>query len=550
MASDDLGSEEPGRQPTPTGPVPPAPPGAPVEETVSVLAALLSSAIVWRAVAVSAGLLVLLLAPARDSTRFLDEILGVVIVAVALAEQVPRFLEAPTPPVWHSLLLALVGAAIFVWPSETTTTGGLLGAAAIFAAGMLKIVRTLRAGGAHERQWDQMTRGLLLAVAGIMVAVFPEGMSRLALVLIGVVMILQAVVVGVTIGRMGPSTRSELALETTQQSLIRWLARRRMPKAERDRIDGALFFEGSDARRRTFRFAALMTLATTIATFGIAGDSTAVVIGAMLIAPLMTPILATGAALLAGAPRRAVRAATLVGLGAAGAVALSWLLALVIPNLAAVVENSQVASRTAPSLIDLGIAVAAGAAGAFAVSRSDVSEALPGVAVAIALVPPLAVVGVTLRAADITQALGALLLFATNLVSIIITASLVFVVNGYASIGQVRRETRRLGISYSVVAVGLLLLVIPLGLTGQTIIEDARAERAAEQVIDAWLGSDTRFTIDRLDVQGDRVYVTLLGPEIAPPARELRDMLVEQLERPMIIELRVIPEVVTVVGES
>jgi len=525
-------------------------PEASAEKTVSVLAALLSSSIVWRAVAVSAGLLVLLLSPVRDSTRFLDEILGLVMIGVALAEQVPRFLQAPAPPLWHSLLLVLVGAAIFLWPSETQTTGGLLGAVAIFVVGALKVLQAVRAGGPGEQRWDQITRGLLLAVAGVMVAVFPEEMARLALVLIGVAMVFQAAIVALTIGRMGPSTRSELALETTQQSLVRWLARRRMPKAERDRIDAALFFEGSDARRRTFRFAALMALATSIATFGIASDSTAVVIGAMLIAPLMTPILATGAALLAGAPRRALKAATLVGFGAAGAVGFSWLLALLIPNLSAVIQNSQVASRTSPNLIDLGIAIAAGAAGAFAVSRSDVSETLPGVAVAIALVPPLAVVGVTLRAADLTQALGALLLFATNLVSIIITASVVFVVNGYASIVQVRRETRRLRTSYSVVAIGLLLLVIPLGLTGQTIIEDARAERAAERVIDAWLGSDTRFTVERLDVQGDSAYVTLLGPEIAPPARELRDMLVEELGRPMVLELRVVPEIVTIVGQS
>jgi uncharacterized hydrophobic protein (TIGR00271 family) len=550
MAIDDPHSEEPAGQPESPATVSPAGPEASSEQTVSVVAALLSSAIVWRALAVAAGLLVLLLSPARDGTRFLDEILGIVMIGVALAEQVPRYLQAPAPPLWHSLLLALAGTAIFIWPSETETTGGLLGAAAIFVIGALKIVREMRGGAAAERRWDQITRGLLLAVAGVMVAVFPEAMARLALVVIGTAMILQAVVVAVTIGRMGPSTRSELALETTEQSLIRWLARRRMPRAERDQIDAVLFFEGKDARRRTFRFAALMALATSIATFGIASDSTAVVIGAMLIAPLMTPILATGAALLTASPRRVIRAATLVTLGAAGAVALAWLLALLIPNLGAVVQNAQVTSRTAPNLIDLGIAIAAGAAGAFAVSRADVSDALPGVAVAIALVPPLAVVGITLRAADLTQALGALLLFATNLVSIIITASVIFVINGYASIGQVRRKTRHLSTAYSVVAVGLLLLVIPLGLTGETILEDAQAERIAERVIDAWLGSDTRFTIENLDVQGDSVYVTLQGPGITPPARELHDMLVEELGRPVVAELRVVPETVTIVGES
>jgi uncharacterized hydrophobic protein (TIGR00271 family) len=88
--------------------------------------------------------------------------------------------------------------------------------------------------------------------------------------------------------------------------------------------------------------------------------------------------------------------------------------------------DSEILSRTNPTLIDFGIAMAAGMAGAFANSRRSISSALPGVAIAVALVPPLSVVGIGLSLGQQEITVGSSLLFCTNLICIIFFGGLVF----------------------------------------------------------------------------------------------------------------------------
>lgn len=517
------------------------------QSLVSVGRALAATPVVWRAGVVLVGLLVFVLLPSGDERHF-DEILGLVLIGLGLVEQAPPLFGGPSPSIVQSIVVAGLGVTIMVWPTETETAIGMLAGGLIAFVGIRKVVRTLRSAESAQERWDRFTPGLLILVVGLVVVIFPASVSRFVLLLSGLALLLEAMLVAATLGRIGPASLSELSLGSTQENLFRWLVQRRLSADERTRIDENLFFEGEMRRRRTFRFFTLMALATTIATFGIASDSTAVVIGAMLIAPLMTPILATSAALLNGWGRRTAHSAFLVAGGIVFAIVFSWLLALMIPNLVAVVQNSQVASRTSPNLIDLAIAIAAGAAGAFAVSRSDVSDTLPGVAVAIALVPPLAVVGVTLRAGDAAQSLGALLLFATNLVSIILTASIVFVVTGYVSLTRVRRESQRLRTSYAGVGIGLMALVIPLGLTGRAVFEDARNERKVQHAVDEWLGTDTDFVVAVLEVEGRSVEITLLGPGDPPLVSDLHGALEARLETAVELELRVVPERIFRVG--
>ena len=92
---------------------------------------------------------------------------------------------------------------------------------------------------------------------------------------------------------------------------------------------------------------------------------------------------------------------------------------LFVPYPVVAATNSQVAARVTPRIIDLVAALATGAVGSVALARSDISDTLPGVAIAISLVPPLAVVGLTLESGAPHQALGALLLFTTNVAAIL-----------------------------------------------------------------------------------------------------------------------------------
>ena len=165
-------------------------------------------------------------------------------------------------------------------------------------------------------------------------------------------------------------------------------------------------------RKWLVRFFLMLTLSVTIAVMGLAANSVAVVIGAMLIAPLMTPIMSFSAAVGLGLGRRAIQAAVVVGIGSLWSLVYSIVLSRLLPSLEL---GSEILGRTSPDIRDLVVAIAAGAAGAYAVAHEDVSATLPGVAVAVALVPPLAATGILIGAREGVLAEGSALLYATCL---------------------------------------------------------------------------------------------------------------------------------------
>jgi uncharacterized hydrophobic protein (TIGR00271 family) len=511
------------------------------------ITALAGSSIVWRGAGAAVGLIALLVTR-TGVTGVFDEILGLTLVLIAVLEQLPRLLDGESPAWWRSALLAAAGAAIFLWPSETAESLGIIAASAIGIYGGLKLFQGFRTPDAVRRR-DRLARGVLMIALAAVIALFPEATLRLVVLSAGVMWVFEGALVASAIGRTDPTDSEEQPPIPTQENLNQWLVERQLTRAEQVRVDEVLFFDGPDSRKRLFRFGVLMALATALATFGVAADSTAVVIGAMLIAPLMTPILATGSALLHGWPGRALRSSALVLGATVGAITIAWMLAAFIPDLTTVVANDEVTSRTAPNLIDLAIAIAAGAAGAFAVTRPDISETLPGVAVAIALVPPLAAIGVTLHAGNGEQALGALLLYTTNLVAILAMASIVFVLTGYAAWSRLRSEQLRVRASYATVAAGVVLLLIPLGLTARSVIREASVQRTSQELVDDWLGDSPDLRLTELEVSGRRVMVTLQGPGEAPPSQQLHDSLTDELGE-TVLEVRVVPEVLDIIGEE
>lgn len=202
-----------------------------------------------------------------------------------------------------------------------------------------------------------------------------------------------------------------------------------------------------------FDFVLLISLATLIACLGLAENSAAVIVGAMLVAPLMTPIAGVGlgvahanAFLTKVAFRTAIRGfatAILIGLIFGGSIqlghAIGWLdplksaLTTVDGNPGPEVFPSEVEGRTKPQFYDLLIALASGVAAAYAMGRPNLYSALPGVAIAAALVPPIAVSGIAFSYGAFLRSGGALLLFVTNMVTIILGASLVFSAVGIRS---------------------------------------------------------------------------------------------------------------------
>jgi uncharacterized hydrophobic protein (TIGR00271 family) len=290
--------------------------------------------------------------------------------------------------------------------------------------------------------------------------------------------------------------------------------------ADVDRMVDRLFL-GTRLQRSAFWV--LLVLAAIIAGSGVVADSVATVIGAMIVAPLMTPILGTALALVLADSRRVVTSAALVVTGAAVVVAIGYALGLLVPAPIIAETNSQVAGRVAPKLIDLVSALATGVVGAFALVRSDVSDTLPGVAIAISLVPPLAVVGLTLESGAPDQATGALLLFATNVTAIIATGTAVLI--GYrvrtAAVDTGRAVGRLRAHTIVIVALLVIVVTVPLGVGSYQAFRTQAIITAAQPVAESWAHARSSNIVG-VTVRQGVLQVAAVGPPGTADASSLR----------------------------
>ena len=180
----------------------------------------------------------------------------------------------------------------------------------------------------------------------------------------------------------------------------------------------------------------MIGLAAGIAALGLLLNSPAVIIGAMLVAPLMAAIVGLGMGVVMGDLPLLRMAASATARGMLLAIAIGILAGWLAFDKTPTVE---ILGRTRPTLLDLGVALISGAAGAYALCRKDVSASLPGVAIAAALVPPLATVGVGLAGGNLAIAGGALLLFLTNLVAISAASAIIFLLFGFRPTAETAR---------------------------------------------------------------------------------------------------------------
>lgn len=230
-------------------------------------------------------------------------------------------------------------------------------------------------------------------------------------------------------------------------------------------------------------FKVLTLGACVIATFGLLSNSTAVIIGAMLIAPLMLPIRGLSFGILEADHdliRTSLRA---IVIGTAGAIFVSMLLGLAV-NLSD--YGSEVWGRTRPTLLDLGIAITAGALAGFAKIEAKLSSSLAGTAIAVALMPPLCVVGLWLAKLQFQIAWGAMLLYVTNLLGITLSCMLVFLWAGYSPVNRARRPV---SLTFALTS----LLLVPLGVTSYELIRQDRLESNLERAL-----VDRTITFQRL----------------------------------------------------
>ncbi|MCP4424524.1 MAG: DUF389 domain-containing protein [Chloroflexi bacterium] len=259
----------------------------------------------------------------------------------------------------------------------------------------------------------------------------------------------------------------------------------------------------------------LIALSAMIAALGLLVNSPAVVIGAMLVAPLMSPIIGAGLSIVLG-DTRFLRLSL-------GAVFRGVMLAIFVGALAGVFRfndplTSEILARTQPTLIDLAIALFSGMAGAYALSHSDAAGALPGVAIAAALVPPLATIGITLTTGHYEESMGAALLFATNLTAISSATALTFLILGFRPTPA--QKARRQAQARSVRAALTLVVIVAALLTVFTarLVQDAEDEARTRD----WVRqSVVEVTGARVVSPDDLVIYGDISDEEAPLAMEL-----------------------------
>ncbi len=210
-----------------------------------------------------------------------------------------------------------------------------------------------------------------------------------------------------------------------------------------------------------------------IATLGLLSNSAAVIIGAMIIAPLMLPIRGLAFGALEGNVVLFRKALTAIIFGTILAVALAWFIGYLVgfPEF-----GSEIISRSRPNLLDLGIAVAAGGISGFAKVEPKISESLAGTAIAVALMPPVCVIGLGLSQVNWSLSSGATLLYLTNLLGITLSCMLTFLLTGCTSF---QRAKKALGWTLAFTAI----LFIPLSVSFFELIRQARLEASLRQAL-------------------------------------------------------------------
>ncbi|MEO0827749.1 MAG: DUF389 domain-containing protein [Cyanobacteria bacterium J06642_9] len=223
-------------------------------------------------------------------------------------------------------------------------------------------------------------------------------------------------------------------------------------------------------------FLVLLTGSCLIATFGLIINSAAVIIGAMIIAPLMQPLRGFAFAAIEGDRELLRISAASITMGTLAGIIMSCLAGALmgIPEF-----GSEVLARTEPTLIDLMIALVAGAISGYAKIRPELGDALPGTAIAVALMPPLCVVGLTLSQGQWVYSSGAFLLYFTNLLGINLACTIVYVLAGYTRRNNQFSRT----LSWSVSAALIAILVIPLGISSLQLIRQSRLNYSMQSIL-------------------------------------------------------------------
>lgn len=318
-------------------------------------------------------------------------------------------------------------------------------------------------------------------------------------------------------------------------------ARSPVTDARRQRVIHSMYHEGPRFRPWVWRFATLMALSVSLASLGLVADSSAVIIGAMVVAPLMGPVLGVSAAIVRGWPTRAFQQALVVLVAAGGAIALAAAIGLALGSFET--PPQELLARTEPNIRDLGVAMLAGTVGAYTIVRREAAEAMAGAAIAVALVPPLATVGISLQFGRMDMAVGALLLLLANVTGVMFAGAVTFIFVGFVpgmtlaqGAGQILRGVRW-------VALAAVLMVFPLQWSGPGLLSPPPEGTDVAVIVDKWTETaKSPADVIEVDVTVEdgvaNVDVVVASSGELPSVLALADSLSEELGREVVVELQ------------
>jgi len=299
--------------------------------------------------------------------------------------------------------------------------------------------------------------------------------------------------------------------------------------------------------RHNVDYSLMLSLGALFAALGFLLDSPEIIVGAMMVSPLMAAILGISLNVVLGESRNFWRALTMMLRGVILAIIMGGVIGFIAPNPQV---THEMLAFSQPSLLDLGIALVAGTTAAYAISRTNVSSAFAGVAVAASLTPPLANIGLTLVMGQFDLAQGAGLLFTTNLIAIIAAGALVFIWLGYQPRSQNTQKTTTVQRGLLGMVILLLLVTIPLAvLTYQSTVE-TRLHEEVEKAVQAGVSELSGAELDKWELENSplkeetlQISIILRGPSSIrhSTARSLQESIAEYLQRSVALTVSTIP---------
>lgn len=255
-----------------------------------------------------------------------------------------------------------------------------------------------------------------------------------------------------------------------------------------------------DSAKFSYIYATLVILSTLLATTGLFANSTPVIIGAMILAPLMAPIISLSMGVIRADKFLLFQSSRTLFLGIFLALLFSTIYTLFIPLEQITVEMQ---GRLNPNLLDLMVAIFSGMAGAYAYSKEEVTKSLAGVAIAVALVPPLSVTGIGIGIGNLDVMYGSFLLFVTNLVGITLSAALTFIVLGFAPVKKAKK-----GLFYT--SVLMVIITIPLFFSFMKVVDKYEYFNKLNSVKSIVLNDNKiELKIQSVDNKKDKIFINI-----------------------------------------